>query len=104
MARTYTEPEIIATEERRIKLKRLTEYPEWEELKALAAEDKAQHERRLFRNFTAKGAHPVNQRQIDQHIGFWEGVMAVLEAPDRISKKVERMLENAERAQQKGAP
>lgn len=102
MGRTYTETEIIAADERRRKLERLTEYPEWEELKALALEDKAQHEKRLFRDFTSKGARPVNQRQIDQHIGFWEGVTAVLEAPDRISRKVELMLENAKSAQQEG--
>ena len=102
MAKAFTETEIIAVDERRRKLQRLTEYPEWEELKALAAEDKARHEKRLFRSFTSKTSLPINQRQIDQHIGFWEGVNAVLEAPDRISRQVERMLDNAKRAQQEG--
>lgn len=100
--KTYSEAEIVAAAERKVRLDKLTEYPEWEELKALAAEDKAKAEKRLFRDFTSRGARPVNQRLIDQHIGFWEGVQAVLASPEKFSKKAQQMLDTALSAQQEG--
>lgn len=94
--------EVGAVTERAIDLRKLTEYPEWETLKLVASEDKAQSEKRLFRDFTSNRARPVDQRLIDRHIGFWEGVQAVLDSPDKFAKKAERMLDTANRAQQEG--
>lgn len=97
-----TEAEIQVAAERKRKLDRLTEYPEWAELQALAAEDKERAEKRLFRSFTRGRAPAVDQRLIDRHIGFWEGVEAVLASPERFAKKAERMLDTALSAQQEG--
>ena len=102
MAKELEEAEVVLLDQRYRKLKKLTEYPEWEELKALAADDKAKSERNIFRLFTRKNAPPVDQRTIDRHRGFWEGVEAVLASPDKFATKAERMLDNALSAQQEG--
>ena len=97
-----SEAEVVAIDRRYHKLKKLTSYPEWEELKALAVEDKAQSEKRLFRDFTNKRSKPIDQRLIDRHIGFWEGVESVLASPDKFARKAQQMLDTAVRAQQEG--
>lgn len=98
------DPDAVASiTERAVRLKKLTSYPEWAELRQAAEEDRKRSERKLFRDFTSRSfSQSVDQRKVDRHIGYWEGVEAVLKAPDKIEAKAQKMLETAGSAQQEG--
>ena len=64
-------------------LHKLTEMPEWQTLREVFAEQRAQAEARMAREMFAGGIDkpPLEQRAVDYRRGFLRGVQAVLDAP-----------------------
>jgi len=93
----------IALSERAVKIKRLTETPEWQELELILDERRQFHMRQMTKRMMR--GNPVSVEEQLRHDGFWEGVMAVLRTPDTVEKRLEKMLETSNTgAQPKGAP
>jgi hypothetical protein len=97
MAKPVDHDELAFLAERSARLQKLTEYPEWAELRALTEERRDFYMTNLTKRLTNGSA--VDQREIDRHAGFWKGALAVLEYPAAVEKKLETVLK---RAQQEG--
>lgn len=102
MPRTADPDKVVALTERVVKLRRLVESPEWAELALFLEERKQFHIRRLTKQMMR--GYPLTEEEQLRHAGFWKGVEAVLEAPEAVDAKLEKMLETSGNGAQKGAP
>jgi hypothetical protein len=78
-------------------LHNLTQYPEWETLVRTMQERKEVHMRALTKRIMRGDArYLVTVEEQLRHAGFWEGVMAVLETPGNVEKRLKKMLDTLE--------
>ena len=71
-------------------LELLREMPEWGRLKKIFEDRKLEQQRMLMRRVMSP--HPVDQREIDFHRGFWTGCMWLLNCPDSSERSLQKAL------------
>jgi hypothetical protein len=91
---------LVFESERVLKLQDLTSHPSWHELELVLEDRRQKHMRDLTREMMR--GRPISEELQLRHAGFWEGVKAVLQAPHAVEKRLQKMLETAESAQQEG--
>lgn len=80
-------------------LRRLRESEDWQVLR----QSMLQAKRKVMESWTnalLRGT-PVDQRQVDYDRGYWDGVIQVLEAPDRALEQLNKTLERLEKLARK---
>lgn len=80
-----------------MRLERLTQYPEWQELVDTLAERRARQAEGLAARAMTPGG--ISNEEMLKVSHFWAGVDAVLETPGHIQKRLENAVRKAKSAQ-----
>lgn len=80
---------VVGEPDRSHRVAALKQHPAWEDLKAEWAEVKEDRTFGLGRKFLT--GTPLDQRSIDMERGFWRGVAAVLDTPERAEQAARNM-------------
>jgi hypothetical protein len=87
--------DVVAARKKR--LTRLTEHPDWPELRAELDRKQERHLKRVTSLLVGRTDVTVLQRELDYIAGFWAGAGWVVDTPDLAEKTLEKALERADR-------
>ncbi len=84
-------PDLPKLGDRARKLKRLSEHEGWAELGVVHRELRARNAERLANRLLQRGAK-FDQREVDYQAGFFAGMKALLDNPEKVGDTLERAL------------